>query len=189
MTDADQETLNLPNLLDKAKQVVVKKKPALRKTRRKGKKSIPFDKDPEILARLATVAEMMLVGAKAFQIAASMNCSIATAKRDIGRIRQLWKDDARDEVDSFRPAALALYRLIIMRAWEEYGKKDNANKRDRYLTLIIATQKHMDRINGVGPLQSDMTSQMEITEDIEKVRERRWKQVMPQLAEMIKEKV
>lgn len=187
MTETDQETPTLPDQLAKAKQAIAKKKPTSKKTRRKGKKSISYDQDPEILARLAIVAEMLLVGAKAFQIAATMNCSLATAKRDIGRIKQLWKDDARGEIDGFRSAALALYRLVIMRTWEEYGKKDNANKKDRYLTLIVATQKEIDRINGVGPMKIDLSGKVEITEDIEKIRQRRWDTIKPQIAEMLKQ--
>ena len=61
MTETDQETPTQPDQLAKAKQAIAKKKPTSKKTRRKGKKSIPFDRDPEILARLAIVAEMLLV--------------------------------------------------------------------------------------------------------------------------------
>jgi hypothetical protein len=187
MIDTDQATFTLPDQLEKAKKAIAKKKPTSKKTRRKGKKSIPFDQDPEILARLAAVAEMMLVGAKAFQIAASMNCSLTTAKRDIGRVKQFWKEDARGEIASFRSAALALYRLVIMRAWDEFGKKENTNKKDRYLSLVTATQKEIDRILGVGPQQIDLSGKVEITEEIEEVRKRRWDAIKPQVAEMLKQ--
>lgn len=187
MNNTDQRDLSLPIPINKVKQAIVKKKPVVKKTRRKGKKSIPFDKDPEILARLAKVAELMLVGAKAFQIAATMNCSLGTAKRDIGRVKQLWKDDARIEIDGFRSAALALYKLVIMRAWEQFGKNENATKRDCYLTLVVATQKEIDRIQGVGPLKVDLSGKLDITEDIENIRKRRWNTIKPQIAEMLKQ--
>jgi hypothetical protein len=185
MTDTDQDTQNLHAPIEVVKRSIAKKKPASKKTRRKGKKSIPFDRDPEILARLAAVAEMLLVGAKAFQIAATLNCSLTTAKRDIGRVKQLWKDDARDEIDGSRNATLALYRLVIMRAWEEFGKPVNANRKDRFLNLIVATQKEIDRINGVGPLKIDLSGKVEMTEDLEEVRKRRWDAIKPQVAEML----
>lgn len=187
MTNTDQETLTLPSSADAVKQIITKKKPAKKKTLRKGKKSLPFDQDPEILARLATVAEMMLVGAKSFEISAAMGCSLGTAKRDVARVRQLWREDIKGEIAGFRSSALALYRLVIMRAWDEFSKKDNANKRDRYLNLITATQKEIDRILGVGPLKIDLSGTVEITEDIEEVRKRRWDAIKPQVAEMLQQ--
>ena len=64
-------------------------KPA-RSVRRKGKKSVSFQDDPEILKRLGRVAEMMLEGKSLYEISTAQRCSIATAKRDIGRVRELW---------------------------------------------------------------------------------------------------
>jgi hypothetical protein len=173
-------------MIDKTK--ITQKKPGPKvKVKRKGKKSLPFDQDAEILARLAVVAEMMLVGAKPFQIASTMDYSLASANRDLARIKQLWKENAREEIDQSRIVALAQYRLVLMRAWEEFGKKGNECRRHLFLNQVLATQREIDRVLGVGPQKLDLSGSVEVTEDIEEIRKRRWEQITPQLAEMLRQ--
>jgi vacuolar-type H+-ATPase subunit E/Vma4 len=157
------------------------------KTRRKGKKSIPFQEDPEILARLDSVSQMVIAGAKSHNIAATFDYSIASAKRDIARVRQLWNQQAKDSINDARARALATYQEIITRTFEELGKPENAGRKHVLFGMILAAQKEIDRIQGVGPLSVVLSGSVEVTEDIEAVRKRRWEQIKPQVAEMLKQ--
>ncbi len=85
---------------------------------REGKKSIPWNEDPEILSRLADVAEMMNKNLPSWQIAAACETSIGTAKRDIARVRELWKADATERLTGSKDAAIAQYGKIIYAAGE-----------------------------------------------------------------------
>jgi hypothetical protein len=185
----DTQTPKTPTQPDlaEAKKKVTSKKPVKAKAKRKGKKSIAWDRDPEILARLASVAEMLLVGAKPYQIALALNEALSSAKRDVARVKQLWQEEARDEIDTSRNAALAQYKLVLMRAWDEYGKKENAGRKHLFLNIVTSTQKEIDRVQGVGPQKIDLSGKIDVVEDIDKVRERRWKQIRPKVAEMLQQ--
>ena len=175
-------------VLDQAKQIVIQKKPKLKKTKRKGKKSIAWARDVEILTRLALVADLLLEGKMLFQISKQLECSLATTKRDVLRVKQLWREESKGEIADVRNIALAQYKLVITRAWDRLDKAGPKDRPDRYLAVIAATQKEIDRIQGIGPTKIDLSGSLEITEDIEKVRERRWNAIKPQFAEMLKQK-
>src|SRR5574343_286244 len=79
---------------------------------RKNKKSVPYYEDAEILKRLSRVAELMLTGTPAWKIAEQLRVSLATAKRDIGRVREIWKTEASEKLDSLLGDALAQYTKV-----------------------------------------------------------------------------
>lgn len=89
---------------------------------RKGEKSKRWDKDPVILARLESVSQMLLRGAKLWQIAEAFQYSITTAKKDVVRVRLLWADEARDKVSDNRDRSIAELRSLQTVAWAEYDK-------------------------------------------------------------------
>jgi len=144
---------------------------------RKGKKSLPFSEDPEILSRLSRVASYLLKGLPAFRIAEKLNYPIGSAKRDIARVRQLWKQEAKSKLSSEREAALAQYRLALAKAWEMVDTRPD--KADRYLALVLAAQERIDKLTGaVAPDQAEPKQEAKLsTKDIETVRQDRWAQV------------
>lgn len=145
----------------------------------KGKKSVGWRNDPVILARLAAVAEIMLMRGTAAQIAETFDCSLATAKRDISRVRMLWKEQARGDINSKREESLAEYRLIQTRAWVEFRDKRNP----RYLEVIMNAQDRIVEIEGTkAPEQVDVG-----VTDINKVREERWSKIKETLAHALDE--
>jgi hypothetical protein len=170
------------------KKNIASKKPATSiKTRRKGKRSIPFDEDPEIMVRLDAVSQMVIAGVKAHNIAATFDYSLASAKRDVARVKQLWNQQAQDGINEARATSLATYREIITRTFEELGKPENAGRKHLLFGVIVAAQKEIDRILGVGPQSVVVSGSVEVTEDIEAIRKRRWEQIQPQVAEMMKQ--
>jgi hypothetical protein len=88
----------------------------------KGKKSVRWDRDHQILARLESVAQMMLRSAHSWQIADALDVSIRTAKRDMRRVRILWRQASERKVEASRQQSIAQIRAIQQQAWTEYDK-------------------------------------------------------------------
>jgi hypothetical protein len=151
------------------------------KVTRKGKKSIAWNDDPEILKRLGRVAEMMLDGKYSWEIAQENKCSIATAKRDVGRVREIWKSQAMEKLDNLQADSLATYNRVVAKAWRKI--EDNPEKADQYLRVIIAAQERVDKLAGIGkPEQVNVNLSGEVeVKDIDKIRDERWQQVADSL--------
>src|SRR5689334_13062612 len=81
--------------------------------RREGKKNVRWQDDPEIMNRLVKVAELMNRGKRAFEIAVTTKVSIETTRRDIARVREIWKDDAKDRLAHAKDIAIAQYAAVI----------------------------------------------------------------------------
>ena len=96
--------------------------PQLPHPRKRNKKNVAWDQDPEILARLTTVANMMTQGAKSYQIADALSVTIKTIQRDITRVYTLWRRESMQEIDDARAKSIAQYEEIKTRAWEGYRK-------------------------------------------------------------------
>mgnify|MGYP001472120636 CR=1 FL=1 len=96
--------------------------PPLPPPRKRNKKNVAWDQDPEILARLSTVANMMTQGAKSYQIADALSVTIKTIQRDITRVYTLWRRESLQEIDDARAKSIAQYEEIKTRAWEGYRK-------------------------------------------------------------------
>lgn len=88
---------------------------------RKGKRSVRWDRDPEILARLETVASMMLENKSLRQIGAVFGYSQTTAKKDVERVYKLWLQDAEDGVDRLRAFSIGQYRKVQSEAWNAWA--------------------------------------------------------------------
>lgn len=161
--------------------------------RREGKKNIEWRDDPEILQRLALVAELMNKHKYGFEIAMETKVSLETAKRDIARVRELWKEDALDHIKSAKDMALAQYDQIIRDAREDLIKvKSKGNPvRAAYYNVILRAQKQIDAVSGIaekhelsGPNGGPIPVEVQ---DMDAVRKLRWKQIAPNLLEIEQE--
>jgi hypothetical protein len=104
-------------------QVVI---PELPPPKKRNRKTIAWDQDEEILARLATVANMMVQGAKTHQIKDVFGYDMRTAQRDIARVYTLWRRESMQQVDDARAKSIAQYEEVKTRAWEGYRKVSSA---------------------------------------------------------------
>ncbi len=149
---------------------------------REGKKSIPWNEDPEILSRLADVAEMMNKNLPSWQIAAACETSIGTAKRDIARVRELWKADATERLTGSKDAAIAQYAKIIYAAWEEFEAAPKALKKG-FLDSIVRAQERIDKVTGIAdPVAvGGIPGQPVQVQDMDEVRKKRWEAIAARL--------
>jgi hypothetical protein len=115
-----------------------------------GRTSRNWRSDPVIMARLTVVAELLLRRANAYQISQATGSSFVTAKRDITRVRTLWRENALADIEHRRQEAVEQYRLIQQRAWDQYSKKENAGsaRQPRYLQIVMDAQNHIDDLEG-----------------------------------------
>jgi hypothetical protein len=157
------------------------------KSTRKGKKSVAWQDDPEILKRLALVAELMLDGKPAWEIAKDRKVSLATAKRDIRRVRDLWKAAALEKLESLMGDSLATYIRVQAAAWKK--TVENPDKADQYLKVILQAQERVDKMAGIGQpetLNVNLSGEVEVKKDIEQIRNERWEQVKDLIPEALK---
>jgi hypothetical protein len=144
----------------------------------KGKKAISWRRDEAILIRLVSVAEIYLRGGNLLSIARAFNYSLRTAKRDLARVKTLWREQCLADLDDERAEALAQYRLIITRGWADYNKKPSPH----WLRVIMDAQEKIDNIYG-----NQAPKQVEVSElDLEETRRKRWSD-LPKLLEAIAE--
>ena len=158
-------------------------------TRREGKKNIAWQDDPEILQRLADVAVLMNKNKRAFEIARETKVSIETARRDIARVRELWKEDAKERISNAADSAIAQYGAVLEQAWIDLKKVSvKSNNRAAFLKVILAAQDRIDKVTGIadpisgpggGPIPVELV-------DVEKIRKDRWKQISGNLGDIQK---
>ena len=116
----------------------------LASTPRKGRRSVPWRRDLEILARLELVSAMLLRGATVRQIAETLDCSISTAKRDKKRVEKLWLESAQEAVADNRARSIAQFREVQTRAWAQYDDKSSP----RYLRIVVECEKEVVGLQG-----------------------------------------
>jgi hypothetical protein len=145
----------------------------------KGKKSVSWRNDPEILARLAQVAEMILKGERPYQIAKKFKSSLSTAKRDVVRVKTIWQEENRADIVDCKNRSVAQYRLIITKAWENYEK----NGSPKYLSVILGAQGKIDEIEGNLSAREVNLNVV----DIETIRKKRWDAVASTLNDVLEE--
>jgi hypothetical protein len=132
----------------------------------KGKKPISWRRDTTILLRLVSVAEIYLRGGNLLNISHAFGYSLSTAKRDLARVKTLWREQALADLADLRAESLAHFRLIITRAWADYNKKPSPH----WLRVIMDAQEKIDNIYG-----NQASKRVEVTElDIEAIRQKRW---------------
>jgi len=99
-------------------------------------------------------------------------------KRDIARVRLLWRELNEHEIEDKREESVAQYKLIILRAWEEYSK----NKSTNLLRVIMDAQEKIDGIEGNRKPEEVLVGKLP---DIEEVRKKRWEQVQGELTQAL----
>lgn len=154
-------------------------------TERDDKKSINWKDDPEILQRLALVASLMNQNFNSWEIAEKTKVSISTAKRDIGRVRELWREDAKERLANTTDVAIAQYGSVIRDASEQL-KKAPVSLKAQFMNVILRAQERIDKVTGIadptsltgpngGPIPIQVT-------DINKIRDERWEKVQASIA-------
>lgn len=145
---------------------------------REGKKSVNWREDPEILGRLADVSELMNKNQPSWVIAAEMETSIATAKRDMSRVRELWNEVAKERLEVSYDEAIMQYSDVIKKALEEFEGAPKSLKKG-FLEVVLRARERIDKVSGIAdPIDIGNRGNKPFqTEDISKLREERWKQV------------
>ena len=136
-----------PALLPRGEQAGGGKRPRPKAGPKKGVKSVPWDEDPQILARLEPVSQMMLRRARLWQIGEALGYGITTARKDRERVKELWAREAAGAVDEHRQASLAQMRHLQQQAYAQYAStKDPQLLRfvrecERDIILLEGTEK------------------------------------------------
>lgn len=91
----------------------------------RGRKSVPWREDPEILRRLPDVEELALAGYPNTVIADNLHVSEATVRRDRDRIAELWKETAQGEIEVKRGRSISNLRRLQRLADNEFRKEQD----------------------------------------------------------------
>jgi len=130
-------------------------------------KNIKWDRDPEILARLETVAQMMIQGAQRWQIAQGLGVSLRTAARDMNRVRILWRRNTVEVLEDLRLEHREGIRFIQGQAYDQY-LTDRADGY-KWLKLALECERDLVDLDGVNaPLKvapTDPTGKHEYSGD------------------------
>lgn len=149
-------------------------------TRREGKINLPWHEDPEILARLAEVAALMNKNRPSYVIAEETGVSIATAKRDMKRVREFWKLDAKERLGYTTQEAIAQYESIASNARDDLDKAPPSLKAAYYMVILRALERR-DKVAGIADpvsIQGVPDKPVEVSVvDMDKIRLERWKSI------------
>ena len=153
-------------------------------TERKGKLNVPWHEDPEILARLAIVAELMNRNKPSYVIAEETETSIATAKRDMKRVREFWKMDAKERLGYTTEEAIAQYEAIAHDAREDLDKAPISLKASYYMVILRALERR-DKAAGIADpvsIQGPNGGPVEVSvKEMDEVRQKRWLSIADKL--------
>ncbi len=153
-------------------------------TERKGKLNVPWHEDPEILARLADVAALMNKNRPSYVIADETGTSIATAKRDMKRVREFWKMDAKERLGYTTEEAIAQYEAIASDARDDLDKAPISLKASYYMVILRALERR-DKAAGIADpvsLQGVPGKPVEVSvADMDKIRLQRWAAIADKL--------
>lgn len=86
-----------------------------------GEKSLPWDKDPVIIARMRKVGEMHLAGRPYQEIATAVGVSLPTVRKDVERLSKGWREQAFGELEDMRARAIVELTQIKVKALEAAG--------------------------------------------------------------------
>jgi len=123
---------------------------------KKGKKSVVWYEDTDILARLAVVSSMKVQGASPLQISEALGYTLRSAYRDIHRCDELYKRESIEDVMTNRNRSIAQFREIQMRSWEQYRE----NKKNlQALRLAAEMEDRIVELQGTRkPIGVDVTT-------------------------------
>lgn len=116
-----------------------------------GLKSKPWHEDPEILRRLAQVEDLVLACYRNTEIAKAMKVSEATIRRDRGRIAELWRRQATEDIRGMRERSIANLRRIQRMADNEFR---NEREKPAMLRVQLDAEREIVKLQGTpAPLQ------------------------------------
>jgi hypothetical protein len=117
---------------------------------KKGRRSVRWDRDPEILYRLEQVAIMMTQGASLRMIAEAMSYSHTTAQKDVARVYTLWDREAAENVERHRLFSIGQYRLIQREAWSVWRgmSADDKKRTVNPLRMIAEAESQIVGLQG-----------------------------------------
>lgn len=126
---------------------------------RKGQKSVSWDHDPEILARLESVNQMMLRGAQRWQIAETLGVSLRTASRDMNRVRILRQRAAERDVEEKVNDSVSQFEAVRQEAWLRYDELRKTDKAAaaRWLKIVIEATREIDDLWGLRRLNVEVS--------------------------------
>lgn len=117
----------------------------------KGHKSIPWDQDPEILRRLATVEDLVLAGYRNTEIGHALNVTEGTIRRDRERIAELWRRQVTGDIAAMRERSIANLRRIQRLADNEFRNKRNQTAN---LRIQLDAEREIIKVQGtIAPVE------------------------------------
>src|SRR3990167_2744148 len=105
----------------------------------RGRKTVPWRDDPEILRRLPEVEELVLAGYPNTAIAATLKLSEATIRRDKDRIAELWQELTAGEIEIKRGRSISNLRRLQRLA-------DNEFRSDQDKTVNLRLQMDAEKV-------------------------------------------
>jgi hypothetical protein len=84
--------------------------------KKKGRKSVPWKRDPVILARLPEVERRHLAGQSSMAIAQVLDVDEGTVRNDLKRLAEVWLDQTKADQAALRARALAELEDVRIRA-------------------------------------------------------------------------
>jgi hypothetical protein len=82
----------------------------------RGRKSVPWRRDPGILARLREVERRHLAGMTNVAVAEALDVDETTIRRDLERLRELWLEQTKESQADLRAQMLAKLEDVRVRA-------------------------------------------------------------------------
>ncbi len=120
-----------------------------------GKKSLPWDEDPEILRRLETVEDLVLAGYRNTEIGNALNVTETTIRRDRERIAELWRRQATSDIVGMRERSVANLRRIQRLADNEFR---NSRDKPANLRIQLDAEDKIIKLQGtLAPMQTSVT--------------------------------
>ncbi len=128
-------------------------------THPKGKKSVSWREDGQILRRLVEVEDLVLAGYRNTEIAHYLSTrekdrfamTEATVRRDRERIAILWREQAASSIVDKRSRSIANFRRLQRLADNDYRRaKDNdlLDQRPTYLRVQLEAEREISKLEG-----------------------------------------
>lgn len=127
-----------------------------------GKKSLPWNEDPEILRRLETVEELWLSGYRNSEVANALKVTEATVRRDKDRIAMLWRDRVSTNIVEMRQRSIANFRRIQRladNAFRHSAAQEDKSGGDKpsYLRLQLDAEREIAKLQGTtAPIETQI---------------------------------
>lgn len=124
-----------------------------------GKSTIPWPKDPNIMARIEAVNRMRMEGIWISDIAQRLECSEQTVRRDIRRMQDILIEERKADMRLIQDEAIDRYREVQRRAMELYNQHSDARTKLGALKEYREAQARIDQLTGAAaPIKVDHTT-------------------------------